>query len=58
MNPFENDTGEMSAQRLPKKNYSSPRVVNYGDLPAITKTAANRSAVADGPSGGNMDKTA
>ena len=55
MNPFENDTGEMSAQRLPKKNYSSPRLVDYGDLSVITE-ASNNTGVLDGGMG-NKDKT-
>ena len=39
-----------------KKNYHSPQFYAYGDIKTITQTNDN-SGQADGPPGGNMDKT-
>ena len=39
-----------------RKTYSSPQLVVYGNISRITQTVDNKGK-ADGPSGGNMDKT-
>ena len=39
-----------------KKPYTTPQLIVYGDIRIITKTVDNNGP-ADGPAGGNMDKT-
>lgn len=39
-----------------RKSYRSPQLVRYGNISEITRVVDNNGN-ADGPSGGNMDKT-
>jgi hypothetical protein len=46
-----------STNQPTKKPYSAPRLLVYGDVKELTKSAGNKALAGDGPPHGQQDKT-
>lgn len=46
-----------STNQTSKKSYSAPRLLVYGDVKELTKSAGNKALAGDGPPHGSSDKT-